>query len=86
MSFDVAIVDSGPAGYRAAIAAAHLGARVALIERGVPGDTCLNEGCIPNKALVHFASLLEAAVDPYAAALDRSGRNIFERGIFAPAQ
>ena len=29
---------------------------------------------------------LEAAVDPYAAALDRSGRDIFERGIFAPAQ
>jgi dihydrolipoamide dehydrogenase len=59
VSFDVAIVGSGPAGYRAAIAAAHLGARVALIERGVPGGTCLNEGCIPKKALVRLASLLE---------------------------
>lgn len=86
MSFDVAIVGSGPAGYRAAIAAAHLGSRVVLIERGVPGGTCLNRSCIPKKALVHLASLLEAAVDPYAAALDRSGRDIFERGIFAPAQ
>ncbi len=59
MKFDVAIVGSGPGGYKAAITAAHLGARVALVERGLAGGTCLNQGCIPKKTLLHLASLIE---------------------------
>jgi dihydrolipoamide dehydrogenase len=57
--FDVIVIGGGPGGYKSAINAAHLGARVALIERALPGGTCLNLGCIPKKALVHLASLLE---------------------------
>lgn len=59
MSYDVVVIGSGPGGYKAAITAAHLGARVALIEKGLPGGTCLNQGCVPKKALVHLASLIE---------------------------
>jgi dihydrolipoamide dehydrogenase len=61
MRVDVAVIGSGPGGYRAAIAAAHCGAKVALIERAEPGGNCLNRGCIPTKTLVHLASLIEDA-------------------------
>lgn len=57
--FDLVVIGSGPGGYKAALTAAHLGAKVALIERGQPGGTCLNQGCIPKKTLVHLAALLE---------------------------
>ena len=52
-SFDVAIIGSGPGGYVAAIRAAQLGKRTALIEKyPTLGGTCLNVGCIPSKALL----------------------------------
>jgi dihydrolipoamide dehydrogenase len=57
--YDLTVIGGGPGGYRAAITAAHLGARVVLIEKGMPGGTCLNLGCIPKKALLHLANLLE---------------------------
>ncbi len=59
MDFDLVIIGSGPGGYKAAITAAHLGARVALVEKGLPGGVCLNQGCIPKKTLLHLASLIE---------------------------
>ncbi|MDP3483394.1 MAG: FAD-dependent oxidoreductase, partial [Sulfuricella sp.] len=59
MEFDLVIIGSGPGGYKAAITAAHLGAKVALVEKGLPGGTCLNQGCIPKKTLLHLASLIE---------------------------
>ena len=53
MSFDVAIIGSGPGGYVAAIRCAQLGFKTALIERyNTLGGTCLNVGCIPSKALL----------------------------------
>jgi dihydrolipoamide dehydrogenase len=58
---DVVVIGGGPGGYVAAINAAHLGAEVALIEKGRLGGTCLNHGCIPTKALVRSAEIfLEA--------------------------
>jgi dihydrolipoamide dehydrogenase len=50
--FSLIVVGGGPAGYSAAIRAAQLGARVALIEQDQVGGTCLNRGCIPTKALI----------------------------------
>ncbi len=55
--YDVAIIGGGPGGYVAAIRAAQLGARVALIEKERVGGMCLNWGCIPTKALAHQAEL-----------------------------
>lgn len=60
MDFDLAVIGSGPGGYKAAVTAARLGARVALVEKGLPGGNCLNYGCIPKKTLVHLASLIES--------------------------
>ena len=51
MNYDIIVVGSGPGGYTAAIRAAQLGKKVALIEKDDVGGTCLNRGCIPTKAL-----------------------------------
>ncbi len=57
--YDLAVVGAGPGGYVAAIRAAQLGQRVAVIERDRPGGVCLNWGCIPSKALLTGAELVE---------------------------
>lgn len=57
--YDIAVLGGGPAGYVAALRAAQAGKRVALIEADHLGGTCLNRGCIPSKALLHQASVLE---------------------------
>jgi len=56
--FDIGIVGGGPGGYVAAIRAAQLGARVALVERERLGGVCLNRGCIPTKAMTSSIELL----------------------------
>ncbi len=56
--FDVVIIGSGPGGYVAAIRSAQAGFRTAVIERNKIGGTCLNIGCIPTKAIIHQADLL----------------------------
>jgi dihydrolipoamide dehydrogenase len=58
-SFDLAVLGAGPGGYTAAIRAAQLGLRVAVIEEDRPGGVCLNWGCIPSKALLTGAELVE---------------------------
>ncbi|MFZ1109217.1 MAG: dihydrolipoyl dehydrogenase [Rhodomicrobium sp.] len=57
-AFDVAVIGGGPGGYVAAIRAAQLGLRTAVIERGELGGICLNWGCIPTKALLRTAEVL----------------------------
>lgn len=59
MNFDLVVIGSGPAGYKTAVSAAHHGAKVALVEHGLPGGNCLNRGCIPKKTLVYLAALIE---------------------------
>lgn len=57
---DVAVLGGGPGGYTAAFRAADLGKSVVLIERDpVLGGVCLNAGCIPSKALLHVAGVIE---------------------------
>ena len=58
---DLIIVGGGPAGYVAAVRAAQLGAKVAVVEAREAGGTCLNRGCIPSKALIKSASMVEEA-------------------------
>jgi dihydrolipoamide dehydrogenase len=58
-SFDLAIIGGGPGGYVAAIRAAQLGLRTALVEKERPGGVCLNWGCIPTKAMLRSAEVLE---------------------------
>lgn len=56
---DVAIIGGGPGGYLAALRASQLGAKTVLIEKNKLGGVCLNEGCIPTKALLHTANVLK---------------------------
>jgi dihydrolipoamide dehydrogenase len=57
---DLAVIGSGPGGYVAAIRAAQLGMKTAIIEREHLGGICLNWGCIPTKALLRTAELYQA--------------------------
>ena len=59
MQADVAVIGGGPGGYAAAIRCAQLGRKVALIEKEHLGGVCLNWGCIPSKALLHAANVLD---------------------------
>ena len=58
--YHVAVIGGGPAGYFAAIRAAQLGAKVAIIEKRWYGGTCLNVGCIPTKTYLKNAEIIEA--------------------------
>src|SRR3954454_14721516 len=63
-AYDVVVIGSGTGGYVAAIRAAQLGLRTAVVERApVLGGTCLNWGCIPTKALLEHAHALKVAQD-----------------------
>jgi dihydrolipoamide dehydrogenase len=90
-TYDLVIIGAGPGGYVAAIRAAQLGLKVALVEKEHLGGVCLNWGCIPTKALLRNAeviSLLGRGKDfgftvngvqaDYGAAVDRS-RKVAER-------
>ncbi|MGW4823216.1 dihydrolipoyl dehydrogenase family protein [Streptomyces sp. NPDC004227] len=57
--FDVLVIGGGPGGYVAAIRAAQLGRKVALVDKERPGGVCLNWGCIPTKAMLRSAEILE---------------------------
>ncbi|HWL92068.1 MAG TPA: FAD-dependent oxidoreductase, partial [Phycisphaerae bacterium] len=59
---DLVVIGGGPGGYVAALAAADNGIATALIEEAkIPGGVCLREGCIPSKALLHVAKVVEEA-------------------------
>jgi len=61
-SFDITIIGSGPGGYVAAVRAGQLGLRAAVVEKySQPGGTCLHWGCIPTKAMLHAAEVLDTA-------------------------
>lgn len=70
METEILVLGAGPGGYTAAFRAADLGRKVVLVERApVLGGVCLNVGCIPSKALLHAAKVLEEAREMSAAGL-----------------
>jgi dihydrolipoamide dehydrogenase len=61
-SFDLTVIGTGPGGYVAAVRAAQLGLKTAVVEMApLPGGTCLHWGCIPTKALLQSAHVLDSA-------------------------
>src|SRR5581483_3403489 len=73
-TFDIVVIGAGPGGYPAAIRAAQLGAKVAIVEKEQLGGTCLNWGCIPTKALIAAAAMVEKI--KHAEALGISARDV----------
>lgn len=63
LELDTVVVGSGPGGYVAAIRAAQLGQKVAIVEREYIGGVCLNVGCIPSKALISAGHRYQEALD-----------------------
>ncbi len=59
--YDLIVIGGGPAGYLGAERAAHAGLKVCLFEKNALGGVCLNEGCIPSKALLYSAKVYETA-------------------------
>ena len=91
MQYDLIVIGSGLGGYVAAIRAAQLGKKVALIEKAEPGGVCLNWGCIPTKALLKSATVyrhcleaaqyglkLEGSVSPDLEAIVKRSRTVAE--------
>ncbi len=60
-SFDVIVIGGGPGGYVAAIRAAQLGKKTAVVEKDRPGGRCLNYACIPAKTMLHTAEVFDHA-------------------------
>ncbi len=87
---DVVILGGGSGGYACAFRAAQLGLKVALVEKGKLGGTCLHVGCIPTKALLHAAEVADSAresaifgVKATFESVDMSGVNAYKDGVVA---
>ncbi|MEE3003631.1 MAG: dihydrolipoyl dehydrogenase [Pseudomonadota bacterium] len=78
--FDLVVLGSGPGGYAAAFRAADLGLKVALIEKyNSLGGVCLNVGCIPSKALLHIAEMINANKEMQELGIDLGGKASYTR-------
>ncbi len=87
---EVLVLGAGPGGYVAAIRAAQLGRHVTLIDHGLPGGTCLHQGCIPLKALLsaseryqqtHSEELTSMGIHVESVSLDWSSMQAWKQGV-----
>lgn len=81
MAYDIIVIGSGPGGYVAAIRASQLGFKTAIIEKESLGGICLNWGCIPTKALLKSAQVLEDIKHAKDFGIEASGTPNFEAVI-----
>jgi dihydrolipoamide dehydrogenase len=81
MAYDVLVIGSGPGGYVAAIRAAQLGFKTAIVEKESLGGVCLNWGCIPTKALLKSAQVMEYIKHAKDYGIEASGQQNFEAVI-----
>ncbi|MBS1565650.1 MAG: FAD-dependent oxidoreductase, partial [Bacteroidetes bacterium] len=81
MAYDVLVIGSGPGGYVAAIRASQLGFKTAIIEKESLGGICLNWGCIPTKALLKSAQVMEYIKHSKDYGIEASGTHNFEAVI-----
>ena len=86
--YDVVVLGGGSGGYACALRAAELGLSVALVEKGKLGGTCLHNGCIPTKALLHAAEVADSAregsrfgIKTTFESVDMSGVHAYKDGV-----
>ncbi|MGC5289300.1 dihydrolipoyl dehydrogenase [Micromonospora sp. DT231] len=89
-TFDIVILGAGSGGYATALRAVQLGLTVALVEKGKLGGTCLHNGCIPTKALLHAAEIADQAreseqfgVKAELIGIDMAGVNSYKDGVIS---
>ncbi|MGC4864167.1 dihydrolipoyl dehydrogenase [Micromonospora sp. DT53] len=89
-TFDIVILGGGSGGYATALRAVQLGLKVALVEKGKLGGTCLHNGCIPTKALLHAAEIADQAreseqfgVKAELIGIDMAGVNSYKDGVIS---
>ncbi|AKU17180.1 dihydrolipoyl dehydrogenase [Luteipulveratus mongoliensis] len=87
-TYDIVILGGGSGGYACALRAAELGLSVALVEKNKLGGTCLHQGCIPTKALLHAAEVADSAregasfgVKTTFESVDMSGVHAYKDGV-----
>ena len=82
-SYDVIVIGTGPGGYETAIRASQLGLKTAVVEKNKLGGVCLNVGCIPTKALLKSAEIMEYTkhLDAYGLKADGSIQAEFDKVI-----
>ncbi|HET9430610.1 MAG TPA: dihydrolipoyl dehydrogenase [Chitinophagaceae bacterium] len=78
MAYDVVVIGSGPGGYVAAIRASQLGLKTAIIEKESLGGICLNWGCIPTKALLKSAQVIEDIKHAESYGIEATGKPKFD--------
>lgn len=81
--FDLIVIGGGPAGYLAAERAGHAGLKVVLFEKNSLGGVCLNEGCIPSKALLNSAKLYEHALHSEKYGVTVEGAKLDQKAVVA---
>src|SRR5687768_18017528 len=81
MAYDLVVIGTGPGGYVAAIRAAQLGFKTAIIEKELLGGVCLNWGCIPTKALLKSAQVFEYIKHAKDYGIEATGQQNFEAVI-----
>ena len=81
--YDLIVIGAGPGGYTAALRAAELGMRTAIVERDQVGGTCLNRGCVPTKALLHASETLASLRDADAWGIHAEGLQVDMGALFA---
>jgi dihydrolipoamide dehydrogenase len=81
--FDLIVIGGGPAGYLGAERAARAGLSVCLFEKNALGGVCLNEGCIPSKALLHSANVYETALKASKYGVEVTGAALNHKTVVA---
>ena len=81
--YELIVIGAGPGGYTAALKAAELGKKTAVIEMDKAGGTCLNRGCIPTKALLHAAGTYREAAEGARMGIHAEGLTLSLPELFA---
>ena len=81
--YQLLVIGAGPGGYTAALRAAKLGLKTAVVEAREAGGTCVNRGCVPTKTLLHASELYHAAKEGAAFGIHAEGLRADIGGIFA---